>query len=152
MSVYTPAAEYNADHTRIDGNIHQHSPQSRRRKWTRSQYQSSAPVRLPNRAMGALSECLSSATRVFPLSLELRKTDLPRKARLYGGVAMFCTCLFGLWWTDYLLEKYPPTEEQKRRLDEIKKVRFPSKADFLEAREQAMRARAQEEGVDSKNN
>ena len=48
---------------------------------------------------------------------------------------------------DYLEEKYPPTEAQKKQVEELKnfKVRFPRRADFEEAREQALRAKEQEQ-------
>jgi hypothetical protein len=50
--------------------------------------------------------------------------------------------LGGLYWTDYLESKYPPTEKQQKQIEELKNVRFPTRADFDEAREQATRAQA----------
>ena len=52
----------------------------------------------------------------------------------------------GLYWTDYLESKYQATPEQKQRIEDMKKVRFPSKADFEEAREQAILAQAMGKG------
>ena len=42
--------------------------------------------------------------------------------------------------------QFPATEAQKKQLEEIKKVRFPTRGDFEEAREQAMRAQAMGKG------
>ena len=76
--------------------------------------------------------------------------EIPRRTRLIGSSIMFFFCLGGLFWTDYLVSKYPPTEAQLKRLEEIKKIRFPTKGDFEEAREQAMRAQTMGKGIDSK--
>jgi hypothetical protein len=67
---------------------------------------------------------------------------IPRRTRLIGSSLFFVFCLGGLYWTDYLESKYQATPEQKQKLEDLKKVRFPSKADFEEAREQAIRAQA----------
>lgn len=70
---------------------------------------------------------------------------IPRRTRLIGSSLFFLFCLGGLYWTDYLESKYPATEKQKQQIEELKKVRFPSRGDFEEAREQAMRAQAMKE-------
>lgn len=42
--------------------------------------------------------------------------------------------------------KFPATEEQKKKMEELKRVRFPTRADWEEAREQAERAKALQNG------
>jgi hypothetical protein len=67
---------------------------------------------------------------------------LPRRTRLIGSSIVFLMCLGGLYWTDYLESKYQSTPEQKERIEDMRKLRFPRKGDFEEAREQAIRAQA----------
>jgi len=54
----------------------------------------------------------------------------------------FVFCLGGLFWADHLEAKYPPTEKDKQQLENMKKFRLPTRGDFSEAKEQAMRAQA----------
>jgi hypothetical protein len=84
-----------------------------------------------------------------PLSASTDSAAIPRRTRLIGSTAMFIMCLGGLFWTDYLVNAYPPTEAEKKQLENLKKFRFPSRADFEEAREQAMRAQAMGKGVEN---
>jgi hypothetical protein len=65
---------------------------------------------------------------------------------LIGSSLLFVFCLGGLYWTDYLESKYEATEAQKKQVEDLKKLRLPSKADFVEAREQALRAQGIDEG------
>jgi len=48
-------------------------------------------------------------------------------------------CLTGLWMTDYIEKKYPPTEEQlqKARDSTWWKLDIPHKSDFEQARAEA---------------
>jgi hypothetical protein len=70
---------------------------------------------------------------------------IPRQTRLVASSLFFFFCLGGLYWTDYLESKYPATEAQKKQIEDIKKLRFPTRGDFEEAREQALRAQAMKE-------
>ena len=65
---------------------------------------------------------------------------------MIGSSLFFVFCLGGLYWTDYLESKYQTTEAQKKQVEDLKKLRLPSKADFVEAREQALRAQAVDKG------
>jgi CRISPR/Cas system CSM-associated protein Csm4 (group 5 of RAMP superfamily) len=67
---------------------------------------------------------------------------IPRRTRMISSSLFFVFCLAGLYWTDYLEANIPQTEEQKQRMENIKKIKFPSRADFEEARQQADRAKA----------
>jgi len=69
-------------------------------------------------------------------------TAIPRRTRLLSSTLFFLFCLGGLFWADHLEAKYPPTEKDKQQLEDLKKFRLPSRADFAEAREQALRAQA----------
>jgi hypothetical protein len=77
---------------------------------------------------------------MYSPSNSLLTLAIPRRTRLIGSSLFFLFCLGGLYWTDYLESKYPATEKQKQQIEELKKVRFPSRGDFEEARQQAMSA------------
>jgi hypothetical protein len=66
---------------------------------------------------------------------------IPARRRLFASSWAFLLCLAGLYWTDYLMEKYPPTEKDLQQLQEAKKewrnLRIPSIAEFQAARAQA---------------
>lgn len=67
---------------------------------------------------------------------------IPRRTRLIGSSIFFVVCLGGLFWTDYLESKYPATQEQKEKIEGMKKLRWPSRSDFEEAKQQAAAAKA----------
>jgi hypothetical protein len=83
---------------------------------------------------------------VYPL-LSYSDVAIPRRTRLIGSSLFFVFCLGGLFWTDYLESKYPQTEAQKQKIDEMKKLRWPTRADFEEARQQAEAAKAEGKGA-----
>jgi hypothetical protein len=66
---------------------------------------------------------------------------VPARHRLFVSSWAFLLCLGGLYWTDYLMEKYPPTETELQRIQEAKKewrnLRIPSISEFQAARAQA---------------
>jgi hypothetical protein len=70
---------------------------------------------------------------------------------LFASSLLFVFSLGGLYWTDYLESKFPATEEQKRKMEDLKKVRFPTRGDWEEAREQAARAKALQQGDPKRN-
>jgi hypothetical protein len=70
---------------------------------------------------------------------------VPARHRLLVSSWAFLLCLAGLYWTDYLIEKHPPTEQELQRIQQAKKelrdLRIPSMTDFETARTQAEAAK-----------
>ena len=60
---------------------------------------------------------------------------------MLSSTIFFVFCLGGLFWADYLEARFPPSEKDKQQLEDLKKLKLPSRGDFVAAREQAMRAK-----------
>jgi len=97
-------------------------------------------ARLTARYEGTLSPPPPIPLLLSCISHPLRAA-VPARRRLLVSSWAFLLCLAGLYWTDYLIEKYPPTEKELQRIQEAKKefrdLRIPGVVEFEAARVQA---------------